>query len=64
MAAPAALGNGLVVMVEAARFEGMVVTALDGLLSHGIESNLGLVRWKGRTGQLGSSRGAAGGARR
>jgi hypothetical protein len=33
MAAPAALHNGLAVEVEAARFEEIVVTALDGLLS-------------------------------
>jgi len=33
MVAPAALDNGLVVEVEPARFEEIVVTALDGLLS-------------------------------
>jgi hypothetical protein len=33
MAAPAALDNGLAVEVEDARFEEIVVTTLDGLLS-------------------------------
>jgi hypothetical protein len=33
MVAPAALDNGLAVEVEPARFEEIVVTALDGLLS-------------------------------